>query len=183
MEDERIVALFWERSEAALSESRAKYGSYLRALAFRILRSFPDAEETENDALFLAWNAIPPHKPQDLKAFLGKICRQSAIDRYRAKNRDKRGGGEVPLALEELGEIASGSDSPTDRVALSEALNAFLTDLSPEARRVFLKRYWYFCSVSAIARETGKSESAVKMSLSRSRAALREYLLKEGFEL
>ncbi len=183
MEDETIVALFWERNEDAITESRKKYGSYLRAVAARILASFSDAEETENDALLKAWNAIPPHRPSDLKAFLGKICREAAIDRYREKTRGKRGGGETALALEELGEIASDSGSPADALALGDALNAFLSSLPKDARVIFLKRYWYFSSVSAIARETGKSESAVKMALSRTRAALREHLTKEGLEV
>lgn len=183
MEDEKIVALYWERNENAIEESRRNYGSYLRAVAFRILSSFRDAEEVENDTLLSAWNAIPPHRPLDLRAFLGKICREASLDRWRASRREKRGSGQVEPALEELGEIASDAGDPADAIALRDAMNAFLAALPADTRTIFLKRYWYFCGIKEIARETDLSESAVKMRLARARADLRDFLEKEGFDL
>ena len=82
MKDSEIVALYWSRSEQALRETAAKYGSYCHSIAFRILESSEDSEECVNDTYLKAWNAIPPHRPENLAAYLGKITRNLAIDRY-----------------------------------------------------------------------------------------------------
>ena len=37
MEDERIVLLYWDRDEAAISESSMKYGAYCTSIAQNIL--------------------------------------------------------------------------------------------------------------------------------------------------
>ena len=99
MEDKRIVELFWQRSDDAVAETQRVYGKRLTAQALRILGSAQDAEECVNDALLRAWNAIPPHRPEALGAFLAKIVRGLAIDRLRAREADKRGGGEYLLSI------------------------------------------------------------------------------------
>lgn len=91
MEDTEIVALYWERSERALAETQAKYSSYCRAIALRLLGDAGEAEETVNDALLAAWNAIPPHRPESLSAFLGKLTRRNAVNRWQARGAEKRG--------------------------------------------------------------------------------------------
>lgn len=44
MEDERIVSLFWDRDEQAITESSKKYGSYCRSIAHNILADPADEE-------------------------------------------------------------------------------------------------------------------------------------------
>jgi RNA polymerase sigma-70 factor (ECF subfamily) len=183
MDDKTIVDLYWQRDEQAIGETRNKYGRYLYAIALGILHSAPDAEECENDTYLDAWNAMPPHKPSLLKTFLGKITRRISLDRLKRQTADKRGGGEVPLTLEELHECIPDRvtiDEKLREEELTAAIDAFLRTLDDDPRRVFLRRYWYFDSVGAIARRYGYGQSKVKMMLHRTRESLREYLKKEG---
>ena len=186
MDDRGIIGLFNERSERAVDECRARFGAYLRAVALNVTGSERDAEECENDTYLRAWNAIPPQRPRSLGAFLAKITRNLAINRLRDGNAQRRGGGQVPLALEELGECVSPEGSPEgelDRQAAEEALNRFLDGLPPLQREVFLRRYWYLDSIEDIARRAGWSKSRVTTTLHRLRVRLRAHLIQEGIDV
>lgn len=181
-EDQEIITLYWERSERAIQETAAKYGNYCRTIARNVLANQEDAEESVNDTFLAAWNTIPPHRPAALSAYLGKITRNLAIDRLRTKKRDKRGGGEVPLALEELEEVVGTSESPETaaiRKELTAALNRYLASLPETERYVFLRRYWYLDPIRTIAERTGFSASKVASMLYRMRGSLRKQLVKE----
>lgn len=181
MEDKDIVALYWERQESALAKTQEKYGRYCHGIAYRILFSHEDAEECVNDTYQRAWQTIPPHRPGVLSTFLGKITRRLALDRYRSYTAEKRGGGQVPLVLEELAECLPAKEGDvTDELTLREALNRFLHSLPAETARVFLQRYWYVCSVKEIAQQNGMGESKVKTLLFRTRQRLQKFLEKEG---
>lgn len=182
MDDKQIVELYWQRSEQALAETDAKYGAYCRAIACRVLQDDRDAEECVADAYLDVWNRIPPHRPAALSAFLGKTVRHIAIDRLRKKTAQKRGGGEVFLALDELGECIPSRDDVEQEVekqVLADALSAFLTSLRTDERRVFLRRYWYLDSVEEICARFGFSQSKVKSMLSRTREKLRKHLAEQ----
>ena len=183
MEDKRIVELFWQRSDDAVAETQRVYGKRLTAQALRILGSAQDAEECVNDALLRAWNAIPPHRPEALGAFLAKIVRGLAIDRLRAREADKRGGGEYLFSLEELSECVGGTETAFDEGTLTDTIGDYLRTLSPEARWMFLRRYFDFESIKDIARAANCTQSKVKSTLARARKGLRAYLKKEGFDL
>ena len=183
MEDREIVALYWQRSEAAVRETERKYGPYCFSIANGILRNEADAEECVNDMYVGAWNAMPPHRPDSLAAFLGKITRRLALKRFREQTTEKRGGGETVLALEELEEVIPEGGSLEEQVAereLARSIDLFLSTLTVTQRRVFLCRYWYFDSVGDIARSFGYSESKVKMTCKRMRDKLLLHLRKEG---
>lgn len=111
MEDSRIVDLYWRRSGDAVTETSAKYGNYCYAIAHNLLANAQDAEECVNDTWLGAWNAMPVHRPERLGPFLGKITRSLACNRYNAAQAEKRGGGELPLVLEELGDCVPASPS------------------------------------------------------------------------
>ncbi len=186
MDDQEIIGLYWARSEAALSATADKYGRYCYGIAYAVLADRGDSEECVNDTYLRAWEAIPPRRPQRLGTFLGKLTRNLALDRYRYKHRERRGGGQLPLALEELGDCVSGADygqQLPDELTLAEALNRFLGELPSRTRRIFLRRYWYFSSIQEIAADFALGESRVKMTLLRTRQKLRDYLEKEGIEL
>lgn len=186
MEEKEIVELFWNRAENAIQTATNRYGSYCRQLAFRILQSKEDTDECVNDAMLHLWNSIPPARPDNLMGFLGKITRQLSLERIRRQNAKKRGAGQIPLVLEELQPYISGSVNPEqihDRLVTRETINGFLRDLQPEARQMFVQRYWYLCSISQIAAEHHCGESKVKMSLQRSREKLKKLLEKEGIEV
>lgn len=181
MDDQNIIALYWERSENAISETAQKYGSYCYSIAKNILTNHEDAEESVNDTYLAAWKAIPPHRPAILATFLGKITRRLSIDRWRSRNARKRGDGEIILALEELEDCASddGVEKTMERKRLAAAFNRFLEALPQTERQVFLGRYWYLDPIADIADHYGFSVSKVTSMLRRTRLKLREYLQKE----
>ena len=183
MDNDRMVELFFARDEKAIREARQAYGGQMTAIALRVLGDSRDAEECVSDSLFRAWNTIPPQQPRDLGAFLSRIVRGLAIDRLRAREADKRGGGEYLLSLEELSECVGGADTAFEQGALSDAIGNYLRTLSPQARWMFLRRYFWFERVEDIARVGGFTQSKVKSTLSRARKGLREHLEKEGFDL
>lgn len=183
MDDTQIVELYWARKESAIEETAAKYGSYCRSIAGNILQNQDDAEECVNDTWLGAWNSMPPHRPSVLSTFLGKLTRRISIDKWRHVNAKKRGDGQLPLILSELEDCISDGTSieeETERKLLAETIAAFVKSLPETEQKVFLCRYWYMDSVSAIASRFRFSESKVKSMLSRTREKLRVRLEKEG---
>ncbi len=186
MDDKQILDLYWTRSETAISETTKKYGRYCHVIAYNILHNAEDSEECVSETWLKAWNSMPPHRPGRLSAFLGKITRNLSLNRYRQCNAEKRGRGQVTLALDELRECipaANPVEQIVDKMVLTDILNCFLASLGVEARNVFMRRYWYLCSVREIAEELHIGESKVKMILLRSRNELKVLLEKEGIVL
>ena len=184
MEDQKIIALYFQRAETAISETKNKYSRLLLSISYGILKIMADAEECENDTYLKTWNAIPPKQPDNLPAFLSKIVRNLSLDRYDSLHAEKRGGGEVPVVLEELSEVLPDKGAiPGESNELSELIDSFLARLKPESRNIFMRRYWCMDSVSEIAEESGFGLSKVKMSLSRTREQLKLFLEQEGYRL
>lgn len=151
-----------------------------------ILRSREDSEECVNDTYVGAWNAIPPHRPNSLSAFLGKLTRRISLKRLRSQNAEKRGGGEYALALDELGECIPDRESVEKKVEekrVAECISAFLRTLPATERKVFVQRYFYLRSVKEIAHSFTFSQSKVKSMLHRTRGKLKENLRKEGIDV
>lgn len=186
MEDSQIVALYFARDQRAISETAAKYGNYCYCIAFNILKDHGEAEEAINDTYLGAWSAIPPHRPLILSTFLGKIARRTALKRWQQSHALKRGGGELPLALEELSQFLTGGTSPeaaVENAELTRILNEFLRNLPKQERTVFVCRYWYLDSIADIAGRFGFTQSKVKSMLARTRKKLYNTLIKEGIPL
>lgn len=185
MEDSKIIDLYFERNEAAITETDQKYGAYCRSIAWNILQNHEDSEECVSDTWLRAWNAMPPQRPNVLRQFLAKITRNLSFDRFRAGSAQKRGSGEMPLALEELKECVGSGDPATyaERKLLEQLIGQFLQALSPRDRGIFLRRYFYAESHREIAQRYDMKEANVRLCLSRTRQKLREYLRKEDFPL
>ena len=186
MDDRSILDLFWSRQEQAIVEIAAKYGSYCHSIAFGILQDSRDANEAVNDAYLAAWNTIPPQRPYALRTYLGKLTRNLSLRKWRDRTAAKRGGGQILLALEELGDcIPAGStpDAALEQQALAEVIDAFLRTLPTEERCIFLRRYWYLDSIRDICSRFGYGQSRVKMTLYRTRKKLLQTLEQEGFTL
>ncbi|MDD2442847.1 MAG: sigma-70 family RNA polymerase sigma factor [Eubacteriales bacterium] len=184
MDDQAIIALFWARDEMAIGETKAKYGRLCRGIARNILGNEEDAEECENDTYLKTWQAIPPQRPAVLPAYLGRIARNIALNRWKAGRADKRGGGEVPLSLDELGDCVSGREDPDlDEGEVLAAIERFLDSLEQADRLAFLLRYWQLEPVAAIARRMAWSESKVTSRLFRLRKRLKSQLEKEGIRI
>lgn len=184
MDDKSIVDLYFSRDQEAITQTDKKYGHYCYRIAYNILTNKEDAEESVSDTYVAAWRAIPPRRPSVLSTFLGKITRHIAIDRWRERNASKRGGGEVPLALEELQDCVAGMQNVEmdyERKEIIKAYVKFLDALPVTERRVFLCRYWYVESIETIAEKFGFSQSKVKTMLHRTRSKLRKQLAEEGY--
>ncbi len=183
LEDAQIIEMYWARTEDALLETQNKYGRYCHSIAYNILHDTEDSEECVNDTFLSAWNSMPPHRPQKLSFFLGKITRNHALNRYEMYHAQKRGAGQAELVFDEISECIPNSEDgaePTDEIFFKEVLNRFLRSLPEETMIIFLRRYWFFCSVKDIADSLALSESKVKVTLMRTRDKFRAFLEKEG---
>lgn len=183
MDDDKIVDLYWARSEQAISETDVRYGKYCRTISFNILANTSDAEECLNDTYMKAWDSMPSNRPTRLAPYLGKLTRWLSLSRLRENNSLKRGGGELPLVLDELAEtLDSGVDTQKELEIkeLNIEIQRLLDQLDKDERDVFLCRYWYVASISEIAEKCGFSESKVKTMLHRTRKKLLMQLKEEG---
>lgn len=181
MQDGDIIALYFKRDERAIEQTAEKYGNYLTTIATNILKDIFDAEECVNDTYVRTWNSIPPTHPSRLSAFLGKITRNIALDRYKEKYAEKR-GGRVAECLEELSECVGTSDVE-DALAYKELavlISRFLRSRGELSRKVFVLRYFHQSSISDIARIHSISENHVKTILYRERERLKKLFCKEG---
>ena len=183
MRDDEIVKLFWERNERALTESKDLYAQYCLYIAENVLHDRQESEECLNDVLLAAWKSIPPERPSNLKTYLGKLMRETAIDRLRIKCAGKRIPDEMMTSFEELEEVIGDSDveSAIRVEELSRLITAFLRTVREEDRNVFLRRYWYYDSIKEIEDMYGYGKSKVRMMLKRTRDKLARYLKKEGY--
>ncbi len=185
MEDERLIELFWNRSENAILETATKYGLYLQKISMNILKSAEDAKECVNDTYFKVWNSIPPQRPGMFQSWIGRIARNISFDRYKREHAQKRGGKGFDILLSELADCIpdqnSGKESEDEEIR--EILNLFLQELKKESRMIFVRRYWYGDSIGEIALRFELKESKVKTSLYRSRNRLRTHLEKGGIVL
>lgn len=186
MDDNAIIDLYFARDQEAVEATSREYGAYCTAIAVKILDDRGAAEECVNDTWLKCWQSIPPQRPKSLKSFAGRIARNLALSALRAESAQKRGGGQVQLALDELSEVVSGGDTPEgalDRKAFRAALDGFLAGLPERNRNLFLRRYWYLDSVEALAKRYSMSRTQVTTTLHRLRQKLRVHLEQEGFEL
>ena len=187
LEDNEIVELYLSRNEDAISQTTAKYGTQIKTIAYRILNDWESAEECENDTYLKAWNSIPPQEPRDyLFAYLGKIVRNIALDRYKENRRKKRFVVQCELT-QEMQEClpANNKDvvSEMENHEILQMIDRYLASCPVEKRKIFVRRYWYFDTIQQISETFGMTQSAVKMQLSRMRAELKKYLEEGGYGL
>ena len=162
MEDAQILDLYFARSEQAIKETDLKFGRYCLTIAYNILHNNEDSEECKNDTYIKAWNAIPPKKPENFRAYLGKIARNIALNMYEYMHRKKR------------------DVNSTEAILIRDSINDFLGTLSADNRKIFVRRYWYASPIEEIAQEYGFSVSKVKTCLMRTRSKLKKHLESEG---
>ena len=185
MEDSKIIALFFARSEQAIAELSAKYGRLCMRIANNILGNDQDSEECVNDAYLGAWNTIPPQKPNPLQAYICRIVRNIAITRYHTNTAQKR-NSHYDVALEELENCLFSpetAESKLEAKELSHLLDRFLASLDARSRVMFVRRYWYSEAVGDIADAFHMRPNSVSVQLNRIRNKLRKFLIQEGYFL
>lgn len=185
MEDSQIIELYWRRDEAAIAETRQKYGAFCYGIAKNILSVHEDAEECVNDTWHRAWDAIPPQRPVKLRAWLGKVVRNLALHRWEKNRAQKRDAGMTQL----LGELEECIPSPQsverqiEEAELAEYISAWLRTLDREDRVLFVRRYWNGTPLQELAREWSLSPARLAQRMFRLRGRLRTTLEKEGYVL
>lgn len=185
VEDSKIIELFYERSEQAIIELSNKYGRACTKIAHNILNDRQDAEECVNDAYLGAWNTIPPQKPNPLLTYICRIVRNLAIKQYHKNTAQKR-NSIYDVALDELETVFPAASSAEDEVNADEIasiIDEFLGTLDRETRVMFVRRYWYSDSVSAIAERFRMTGNNVSVRLSRTRDKLKKYLIMKGVSI
>ena len=183
MDDTDIIKLFQDRSQDAVSAASEKYGGYCFTVADNILNCKEDSEECVNDTFMKVWNVIPPEIPKALKAFVGKITRNLALDRVKMLHRKKRGSGRYEAVLSELDEMLCSRDNIEKELEdkeVASALNKYLLSLDSESRTVFICRYFYFDSIKSIADKIGRDENRVNYLIRKTKDGLGRQLEKEG---
>lgn len=182
IDDERIIELFFERSEEAIQELGNKYGKFCHRLSYNIVNNRQDAEECVNDAYLGAWNAIPPEKPDPLLTYLCKIVRNISLKLYYRKGAAKRSSA-YTIAMEEIEAcIASPNTVETEFEAreLARIIESFLDTLTVENRVIFMRRYWFSDSCKEIAEFVGLTENNITVRLTRIRKKMKKYLTEKG---
>ena len=184
MDDSRIIELYWQRSENAITETDKKYGAYCSTVAYNILQNREDAEECVNDTWLGAWDSIPPNRPSILRVFLAKITRNLSINRLEKRLAEKRGSGEESVVIDELEECLGDSTDVENIVEtreLEEFIRRFVRKLPEREGNLFVRRYFFTDSIASISERYCISKNHVMVILSRTRKKLRKELMKDGF--
>ena len=186
MDDEKIVELYWQRNEKAIEETDFKYKKYLFSIACNVVHDRLECEECLNDTYLGAWNAIPPTKPNVLKAFLTTITRRMAIKRYHNNLKQNVIPSEMTVSLSELEDFVAGDgdvDSDFDAERLGRVISDFVRSLSERRQFIFISRYYLADPIDTIAKDLGLSRSMVNKELAAIRSALKEKLENEGYSI
>ena len=185
MEDRRIIELYWDRDQLAITASDEKYGGLCRTISHNIVENWEDADECVNDTWHRAWNTMPPQRPASLRAYLGRIVRNLSIDCWRRKNRQKRDAGlEVLLGeLEDCLPAASDPQHLTEEREVAQVISRWLDTLPREEQVLFLRRYWYGEPVALLAEGFRWTPNHMAQKLRRLRLELRAVLEKEGISV
>lgn len=184
MKDDKIIALFFQRDEQAISEVQKHYGAGCYGIAKKFLDLPEDCEECVNETWVRAWSAIPPLRPKNLKVYLFSITRNLAFNRLRYRKAERRQGNETAAVLEELDNCIASVESPEDTVIakeLKQVLNEFLDLLPMRDRDIFLRRYFFADSIKEISQRYSLREGNVAVILNRVRKKLKQHLIKEGY--
>lgn len=181
--DEQIVELYWERNETAIKLTADKYEQLLFRIAYNILHDDPDCKECLNDTYLGIWNAIPPSRPSVFAAFITRIMRNIAIDKYKEKTRRKRVPSAMTVSLEEIQDTLAFRDaSEAERVSgeLAKLINDYLRNLSERQRYVFISRFYMGDSFEQIAGELHIHPSTVYRETEKIKRGLKNYLERNG---
>ena len=182
MQDNQIIALYFERDELAIKMSAENYGSYCRKIAMNILSNLEDSEECVNDTWYQAWCSIPPQKPNSLAAYFGRITRNCAISKYRANRAKKRFDG-ITILLSELEDcipVQSNIEQEMDAKRLAEIINDWLKVIPADDRILFVRRYWFGDTVKSLAKKCGLSQNQMSWRMFKLREKLKNEIEKEG---
>lgn len=181
LDDVNIIELYWQRDENAIHETDSKYGKMLFAIAFNVLHDKSDCEECQNDTYLKTWNSIPPTRPTVFPAFLSKIMRDTAINKYKEKKSKKRIPAELTLPLEDLDTFLHGAESPIESAEeLGKLINSFALSLTERQRYIFIEHYYLSSTLEAVARELGVGLATVHRETEKIKKSFKKYIDRNG---
>jgi RNA polymerase sigma factor (TIGR02999 family) len=148
----------------ALSAIIPRVYADLRKLARRYLRSpdgtlQPTALVNEVYLRLMGASHISWESRDHFFAFAGRLMRRILVDHYRANYAQKRGGGRLPIALEES--VAAGEMSSVDFIDLDRALDE-LAEADPRGAQMVELRFFMGLSIEETAEAMGRSTAALK---------------------
>lgn len=185
LSDQEIIELYWARNERAITETDAKYKRYLFTIAYNILHDRLDCEECINDTYLGTWNTIPPEKPSVFQAFISKIMRNIAVNRYKKNKADKRVPSEMTLSISEIENVFPDPSTTEEAYMISQIshiISEYLRGLSDKNAFIFISRYYCSDKIADIAKMLHTSESTVFRELTKMKNSLKEILIKEGYD-
>lgn len=179
--DTALIDLYWQRDERAIRETSACYGTLCMRVAMNILGNSADAEECVSDAYLKVWNTIPPERPSVFSAFIARITRNLALDRYRSRHREMR-DDHITLMLSEL-EACIPAPEEGDEGGLLDCIQIFLRGCDELDRKLFVGRYFHGYEVKVMAKNYGLTPNAASLRLHKTRERLRTYLSERGYDV
>lgn len=179
LSDDQIIELFFQRDESAISHTDDKYGRYLHTIAYNILKNAEDCSECLNDTYYKTWNTIPPTRPAIFRAFLSKLMRNTALDRYESGRAQKRVPAENCFPFEDFEGFIADSDQ-TDSKEIGMIITEYLESVSDRSMYFFISRYFFVIPIADIAKKSGCSVSTVNKQLAVMKQQLRELFARRG---
>ena len=181
--DEKIIDMYWQRDPDAIQETENKYGHLLHKVAYNILYDTLDCEECRNDTYLRIWNSIPSDKPTAFSAFVIRIMRRIAIDRYRMKSSKKRIPSQLTVSIEDLKQSIS-NDLPVEEAYDAKMVGGLITryirGLSDRQKYIFMDRYYMAESVEKTAADLSISVRTTYREIEKIKQGLKEYLERNG---
>lgn len=179
IDDEQIIELYWQRNEIAIQETDKKYGQFLFRIAYNILHDRLDCEECQNDTYLDVWKAIPPTRPTVFPAFITKIMRRIALDRYKEKTAKRRIPSEYTVSMEDIKDTLHSNETVDSEYAVEELgkiISDYVRSLTDRQRYIFIDRFYLAEPVETIASDLAISVPTVYREIDKIKQGLKTYL-------
>lgn len=181
LSDETIIEMYWQREESAIKETDIKYGQFLFRIAHGILHDRLDCEECQNDTYLGIWKAIPPTRPSVFPAFITRIMRRIAINKYKEKTSKKRIPSELTSSIEDYESTLASNDTVDSDLSAEEVgriINDYVNELPERQRYIFIARFYMAESVESIADDLNIAMATVYRELDKIKQGLKLHLEK-----
>lgn len=154
--------------------------------AYRVLGNQGEAEDATQDAFISAFKHVRSFRGGSFKAWLLRIVTNACYDQLRGKQRKPTSSLDALLVDPDdpaPGMDRAAPDSPqeaAERQELNAAIQKGLSDLPPDQRITLVLVDIEGLSYEEVAESTGANVGTVKSRLSRARAHMRDFLVKEA---
>lgn len=144
--------------------------AWLRPLVRSLVADDGAANDVLQETWLRAWQQ-PPHRPANLRAWLGTVAKRLALTHRRAEQRRRRRLADVPAR-----DPSESTAATVERLALQRTVGLAVAELPEPFRTAVLLRHYHGLDTAAIAARTGTSEANVRQRLRRGLEWLRTRL-------